>query len=80
MSEYILKPSDACCLFVSTALSDEDIDPQWSHIIKTTIMIRQQAFGYVNYVNYDIIHWFWNLTRMYFIGTTALGAHILGRW
>ncbi len=27
MSEYILKPADACCLFVSTVLSDEDIDP-----------------------------------------------------
>ncbi len=27
MSEYILKPADACCLWVFTVLSDEDIDP-----------------------------------------------------
>ena len=42
-------------------------------------MIGQQAFWYANYVNYDIIHWFWCLTHMYLIGTTALGAHIGGR-
>ncbi len=43
-------------------------------------MICQQAFSYVNYFNYDIILWFWSFTRMYFIGTTALGAHIGWRW
>ena len=76
LSEYILK-----LLILVVYLCSQFFQMQiLTHIIKTIIMIGQQAFWYANYVNYDIIHWFWCLTHMYLIGTTALGAHIGGRW